>query len=83
MIVIRCYDVLGRPAIQLERHGHCCSTGTCHQPDKREHKHSDGISVGVLTTAECVVDLIHESLSDLGEDGLSEALGDHLSARKT
>jgi hypothetical protein len=83
MIVFRCYAMLGRPTVQIELHGECCGTGTCHQPDKREYEHADWTHGAALTTAETLIDLIHVYLSDMGDDRLSDALTDHLGERQT
>lgn len=84
MLVFRCYDTLGSPSIQIERHTQCCGTGTCHKPDKREYQHTD-TSEGMynLTTAEALIQVIHTYVSALSDTKLSHALADHLAARRT
>jgi hypothetical protein len=83
MIVFRCYDVLGWSAIQVERHGNCCGTGTCHEPDQRQYTNACGTSRTALTEREQLVDMVHEYLSALDEDDFIRAMVDHLTARRT
>ena len=83
MLVFRCFDALGVPIVQVESHGNCCGTGTCHQPDKRQYEHADVYGGGGLTTAERVVDVIHHYLSGMDDDALTAVLVDHLAARGT
>ena len=83
MIVFRCYDTLGLPALKVEIHAKCCRTGTCSSSDETayEHVQPGEVAWGGLTNV--VVDLIHRHLSEYGDETVETLLRSHLEERRT
>ncbi len=89
MIVVRCYDVLGTPALKIEYHGQCCRSGTCSSEDSHGYEHATNIWPGggagarPQSTADVLCSMLHEHLSALGEEVLRDDLQNHLAAQAT
>jgi hypothetical protein len=83
MIVIRCYETLALPAIQLEVHSQCCTSGTCQKPDERHYGSTHSKPWGPITLAHIYCELIHEELSAHDDQSLSEVMSGHLGANRT
>jgi hypothetical protein len=83
MIVVRLYETLGLPAIQLEIHSECCGSGTCQKPDQREYQSTTLTCVPGITTADVYCGLVHELLSEHDEGTLSALITGHLGSTRT